>query len=456
VGVWIGHGAGCKIAHNTIHDMYYSGVSVGWNWAVVTTARDNIIEWNHIYDIGQHVLSDMGGIYLLGAQPGTVERYNHIHHVTRSRNCAFGVYFDSGTAFVTVTNNVTHDCGDCNFFCAVISASNRVENNVFAFGPSFQLRNPARAKPPSCASVFARNIVMCDDPEKLIAVQPDEKSMIYRDNLVWCGDGELPPKLRGFKKVEKPGFADPAARDFRIVDDSAARSIGFVPFSIEGCGRRLPRRFTLSAPATPPVFFAAPEKPVFPVDENFENLPVGAAWPRWTVFPRDAMKLMSVTDKTAATGSRSFEVVDSLATWTPHMFNDVSRVKPGLQKISFALKVEPGAQPEFEVREAWGRWQVAPGPKIGVSADGWLTARGKRLVQVPKDAWFRVELAFELGKARREHSYTVTVALPGEEKPRVFAGNPMHKDFQAVRWLGFQSNASGGVKYWIDDFKLTP
>ena len=280
--------------------------------------------------------------------------------------------------------------------------------------------------------------------------------MVYRDNLAWCGGGELPPKLRGFKKVEKPGFADPAARDFRIVDDSAARSIGFVPFSIEGCGRRPPRRFTLSAPPTPPVFFAAPEKPNLPVDEGFERLPVGATCPYWTVFPKDAAKLMSVTDKTAATGSRSLEVVDSLATWTPHMFIDVSRVRPGLQRMSFALKVEPGAQPDFEVREEWGRWQAAPGPKINVSADGWLMARGRRLVRVPQNEWFRVELSFELGKARREHSYTVTVALPGEEKPRVFAGNPMHKDFHADRWLGFQSLAGGGVKYWIDDLKLTP
>ena len=454
VGVWIGHGAGCRIAHNTIHDMYYSGVSVGWNWAVVTTARDNIIEWNHIYDIGQHVLSDMGGIYLLGAQPGTVERYNHIHHVTRSRNCAFGVYFDSGTAFVTVTNNVVHDCGDCNFFCAVISASNRVENNVFAYGPRFQLNNPARGKSPSCASVFARNIVMCDSPRKLISVQPDERSFIYHDNIAWCGGKPLPDKIRGFTMLE-PKFADPAARDFRLVDDAAVRAIGFVPFSIEGCGRRPPRRFTLSSPPVPSVFFPAPEKPPFIVAEDSEKVPVGDSWPRWVTFPRGA-KWMHVTDKTAASGSRSLEVVDGLDTWTPHMFLDVKRAKPGPCRISFALKFEAGAMPEFEVREQYGVWQTAPGPKINVSADGWLWARSKRLVKLPADTWIKVEIAFELGAARKEHAYSVSVSLPDESAPRVFAGNPMDKEFLSVYWLGFQSNARGGVRYWIDDFSMVP
>ena len=453
VGVWVGHGAGTRIAHNTIRKLYYSGVSVGWNWAVVTTARDNVIEWNHIYDIGQHVLSDMGGIYLLGAQPGTVERYNHIHHVTRSRNSGFGVYFDSGTAFVTVTNNVTHDCDDCNFFCACISASNRVENNVFAYGPRYQLSNPSRAPAPSCASLFARNVVLCDDPEKLIAVQPDERAMTYTNNIAWCGGAPFPDRVRGFTSRD-PGFADPSARDFRVRDDAAVRSIGFVPFSIEGCGRRAPCRFAAAAKPVPAVFFPAPEKLSFPVEEDSESVPVGACWPNWKLHPSNGVKYIHVTDKVAAHGARSLEVVDSLPDWPPHMYLDVSRTKPGPCRISFALRLEKGARPEFEVREEYCRWALTPGPKIDVSADGWLCARGRRLVQVPFDAWFKVELEFELGAGRREHVYTVSVTLPGESAPRVFTGNPMHKGFRELRWIGFQSLTNGGARYWIDDFTL--
>ena len=136
------------------------------------------------------------------------------------------------------------------------------------------------------------------------------------------------------------------------------------------------------------------------------------------------------------------------------MYLDVSRTNQGPCRISFALRLEKGARPEFEVREEYCRWALTPGPKVDVSADGWLCARGRRLVQVPFDAWFKVELEFELGAGRREHVYTVSVTLPGESAPRVFTGNPMHKGFRELRWIGFQSLANGGARYWIDDFSL--
>ena len=451
VGVWIGHGAECRLAHNTIHDLYYSGVSAGWNWSFALTAHDNVIEWNHIYDVGQRVLSDMGGIYLLGRQPGTVERYNHIHDLTRADNAGFGIYFDSGTSGVTVSNNVVHDIADCNFFCAQISASNRVVNNIFGYGPRFQINNPVRTH--GGPSLFARNLLYWEDG-RLIPTQNGTNTMVYADNLYWCRAEYRPDaKTRGFTFGD-PGFVDPARRDFRLKDPSAARAIGFVPFSIEGCGRIAPRRFTVGLPPVPPVFFPAPEKPQLPVCEDFEATPVGDTWPNWHIHPGRAVELVRVTDATAAQGSRSLEVVDSLPEWTPHMFCTPMR-KTGLQKVSFALKVEKGAQPQFEVRDEHGVWQHAPGPEIHVTAGGDLVARGRKLMKVPPDVWFRVELAFELGKDTSAQGFTVTVTMPGAE-PRVFPKNPLHREFRTVRWLGFVSSAQKGEKYWIDDFKLTP
>lgn len=453
VGVWIGHGSDNLISHNTIHDLYYSAISAGWNWSITTTARDNIIEWNHIYDIGQHVLSDMGGIYLLGSQPGTVERFNHIHHVTRARNCAFGIYFDSGTAFVTVTNNVVHDCGDCNWFCARISASNRVENNIFAYGPRSQLFNPVRAES-SSPSLFARNVVIWKDA-RLSSGFPDEKTMVYRDNIAWCDVESRPADARGFT-FRDPGFLNPEARDFRLRDPSSVASIGFVPFSIEGCGRVSPRRFTSADGKTPAVFFPPPDREELPVAENFENVETGAVWPNWNLHPKNAPEFIHVTEETAAQGKKSLRITDAIDDWSPHLYNCVLRKAQGVQRISFALRVEPGAQPEFEVREEEGLWQCAPGPEIRVSADGFLYAHGKKLVKVPVQEWFRVELSFELGANRTEHVFTVSVTLPGEAQPQVFKNNPLHRRFRSVHWLGFQSLARGGVKYWVDDFKLTP
>src|SRR5579875_487287 len=72
------------IAHNHIHDLFYSGISCGWVWGYAeSVSHDNRIEYNHIHDIGQRLLSDMGGIYTLGVQPGTVLRGNLIYNVEK-------------------------------------------------------------------------------------------------------------------------------------------------------------------------------------------------------------------------------------------------------------------------------------------------------------------------------------------------------------------------------------
>jgi hypothetical protein len=83
VGVWVGQSGGNTIAHNDIHDTFYTGISIGWTWGYgQTAARGNVIEFNHIQGIGRGMLSDMGGIYTLGVQPGTVIRNNLFHDIT--------------------------------------------------------------------------------------------------------------------------------------------------------------------------------------------------------------------------------------------------------------------------------------------------------------------------------------------------------------------------------------
>jgi hypothetical protein len=83
-GVWVGESGGNTIAHNEIYDTFYIGISVGWTWSYGPSwARDNIIEFNHIFNIGRGILSDLGCIYTVGVQPGTVVRNNLCHDVSR-------------------------------------------------------------------------------------------------------------------------------------------------------------------------------------------------------------------------------------------------------------------------------------------------------------------------------------------------------------------------------------
>ena len=57
------------------------------------------------------ILSDGGGIYTLGRQPGTVLSHNHIHHIplNAGRAQSNGIFMDQGSSGMIVRDNRIHD-----------------------------------------------------------------------------------------------------------------------------------------------------------------------------------------------------------------------------------------------------------------------------------------------------------------------------------------------------------
>lgn len=114
VGIWIGHTQRSRAAHNLVHDMPYTGISMGWTWnPSPTQARENTIEYNHIHHVMQ-MLADGGGIYTLGLQPDTVIRGNLIHDVARThgRAASNGMFIDEGSKGYLIEKNVLFNMGD--------------------------------------------------------------------------------------------------------------------------------------------------------------------------------------------------------------------------------------------------------------------------------------------------------------------------------------------------------
>ncbi len=110
VGIAAGYVRDAKIEHNELFNLPYTGISVGWGWTKTTNAmRDNYIFANRIHHVGQR-LGDLGGIYLLSAQPGTVVAENAVYDIQPSSfvpdpNHWFYLYLDEGSSFITVRDN---------------------------------------------------------------------------------------------------------------------------------------------------------------------------------------------------------------------------------------------------------------------------------------------------------------------------------------------------------------
>jgi len=121
-----------QIIHNELTDLTYTGISVGWVWGFgENVSRDNRVEYNNIHHLAIRAgLSDLGGIYTLGIQPGTVIRGNHIHDIENSAYGGQGIYLDEGSSCMLVEQNLVHHCAS-HAFCEHFGKNKLVRDNLF-------------------------------------------------------------------------------------------------------------------------------------------------------------------------------------------------------------------------------------------------------------------------------------------------------------------------------------
>jgi len=136
VGIWCGLVANTVIEYNVIRDLPYTGISVGWMWtADPTPCRENTIHANHIHHI-LNILSDGGGIYSLGLQPGSRITQNHIHdvRVNAGRAESNGMFLDEGTKELLVEDNIIYNIARSPLRFHKAKKPNIVRDNVLVCG----------------------------------------------------------------------------------------------------------------------------------------------------------------------------------------------------------------------------------------------------------------------------------------------------------------------------------
>jgi len=112
VGIGIGFARNISISHNEISNVNYSGISVGWGWTrTINCMRNNLIHANHIHHFARQMY-DVGGVYMLSAQPNTEISENCIHDLEKAPyahdpNHYQYIYYDEGSSYIRSLNNWT-------------------------------------------------------------------------------------------------------------------------------------------------------------------------------------------------------------------------------------------------------------------------------------------------------------------------------------------------------------
>lgn len=262
-GVLLCHASSNRVSHNEIADLYYTGISVGWIWGYADSVSDNnVIEYNHIHNVGQGALSDMGGIYLLGKQKGAIIRGNVIHDVEAVHYGGWGIYTDEGSSYIRIEKNLCYNLSH-NCFHQHWGEANILVNNVFArskehpikFGHSemhtgaiFERNIIVSGGMPiynftewmdggsknNCAHAYVAgghgNILFDEKAEGVTVLSVDGESYELGEaqGLFGLEDGSV---------TANPKFADIDACDFEILNKELLEKMGIEPIDIKKAGK---------------------------------------------------------------------------------------------------------------------------------------------------------------------------------------------------------------------------
>jgi hypothetical protein len=260
IGIWIGQSPDNCVTHNLIHDFYYTGISIGWTWGYDPRARatNNLVAFNHVHHVGVQsdgdgpILSDMGGIYTLGMQPGTRIVNNLWHDIAGLRYGGWGIYTDEGSSGILIESNLVYRTTHGGFH-QHYGATNIVRNNIFAFARDHQLQRTRDEAHVSFS--FSNNIVLFDHGVVLGGSWGNNR-FVTDGNVYWDLRADAKPngmkfaggtfeqwRARGHDRnslVADPRFAAPERDDFRLQAGSPAFSLGFKPIDLSRVGPRWP------------------------------------------------------------------------------------------------------------------------------------------------------------------------------------------------------------------------
>lgn len=467
VGIWVAQSDHNILSHNDIHDLNYDGISVGWNWGdEPNDTTNNLIEYNRIYRVMRGKLSDGGGIYCLGASPGSIIKGNMIYDVFPYPNppFAWGIYLDATTSGYTVEDNIVYDVYAGCLMGHNGAHENTVENNIFADSATALIWPFV----PNTHNVVRRNICYVKQGTLFLSWSVPAIESEWDDNLygaakgvsidfwghplsAWQAQGEDQHSL-----IADPKFADAGKYDFRLKPGSPALKLGFQPIPEGKIGLYGDKSWVNSAdkfhtlPGKLPPLPPPPKPQTF--REGFENTPVGALPKLGQVIGEKGDASIRVTDQMACKGKHCLEFKcepgmahpwEPLVQFAPHLTD-------GVGLLDFDIRMEAGAVAYVEWRDSANPYLV--GPSIQIRA-GNLYSNGSELTPIVNDEWYHIHIRCPLGKLANGH-YDLTVTPPGSPARQFTGLTNGSPTFQSLEWLGFVCLADKHAIFYVDDLSL--
>ncbi len=200
--------------------------------------------------------------------------------------------------------------------------------------------------------------------------------------------------------------------------------------------------------------FAAPPQPI---EEDFEDVPVGAPAPGATTS-EDAKRTecrARVTDDCAATGTRCLRFTDGPGqkhSFDPHVYYR-TRFEQGTVRGSFAVRIDKASTLSYQWRQYDNGF--CRGPAVIIQPGGKVIHEGQELLTIPTEKWVRFDVQCLLGDDA-DGRFTMRVWLPGTDRPRIFERLPCTEGFERLDWVGFVANGQKRATFYVDSVNVGP
>jgi uncharacterized protein (TIGR03437 family) len=240
-GIAQGSGHDNTFTHNDVYDGYHTAVSISEAGGDTTRPNgvgnaNNIISFNHVYNLFQGIMNDGGAIRIEAGNsvytaPGNKILNNKIHDVTDASIIdsngygGNGIYLDNQTGLVDIENNLVYRVSANPMFTPQGPASpneaSTVKNNIFAYGRGgiVAINDPYTNGVPTVIPLvwnFTNNLVYFDrastsTPKFFVeggciyaGSAPFTQFQLFRSNLYWRTDGGFASDPKAFAVQSKP------------------------------------------------------------------------------------------------------------------------------------------------------------------------------------------------------------------------------------------------------------